>query len=63
MTTTNAEPDTQPIALDADLRAFLRDECVGCQSLAIAAWATHLLRAGEMTVRDLERCLNLGFEF
>ncbi|NLE59327.1 MAG: hypothetical protein GX616_13280 [Planctomycetes bacterium] len=57
--TTNAN---DKIRLDADLRAFLR-ECRKGQCLAIAAWATKVLRAGEMTMADLERCLNLGFEF
>lgn len=55
--TTNAN---DKIRLDADLRAFLR-ECRKGQCLAIAAWATKILRAGEMTMADLERCLNLGF--
>ena len=62
MTTTNERDDAKPIALDPDLRAFLR-ECLSCQSLAIGAWASRILRAGEMTLKDLERCLNLGFEF
>jgi hypothetical protein len=57
--TTNAN---DKIRLDADLRAFLR-ECMNGQCLAIAAWATKILRAGEMTMADLERCLNLGFQF
>ncbi|HKQ48617.1 MAG TPA: hypothetical protein VJZ71_11150 [Phycisphaerae bacterium] len=61
MKTTNAN-DSKPIALDRDLRAFLR-ECLSCQSLAIGAWASRILRAGTMTLKDLERCLNLGFEF
>lgn len=50
------------IRLDADLRAFLR-ECRKGQSLALATWATKILRAGQMTMTDLERCLNLGFDF
>lgn len=61
MKTTNNERD-EKVALDADLRAFLK-ECFSCQSLAISAWAARILRAGEMTVKNLERCLNLGFEF
>lgn len=58
----NERQDSKPIMLDTDLRAFLRD-CLSCQSPAIAAWARRILKAGEMTPRDLERCLNLGFEF
>lgn len=50
------------LQLDKDLRAFLR-ECAGCQSLAISNWARRLLKAREMTLSDMERCLNLGFEF
>ena len=56
------EQDRQAIKLDPDLRTFLR-ETATCQCLALAAWATKLLRAGSMTMTDLERCLNLGFEF
>ena len=62
MTTTNANHDAKKIALDADLKAFLRETTNG-QCLALAAWATQILRAGWMTPVDLERCLNLGFEF
>ncbi len=61
MKTPTNQPDTY-IDLDRDLRAFLR-ECVGGQCLAIAAWAKRLLDADRMTEKDLERCLNLGFEF
>jgi len=61
MKTKNDERD-QMIALDPDLRAFL-NECFSCQSLGIAAWAARILRARKMTMKDLERCLNLGFEF
>lgn len=50
------------IKLDADLRKFLRDVRAG-QCLALAAWAAKILRAREMEMHDLERCLNLGFEF
>lgn len=62
MRNVNERQDSKPITLDPDLRAFLRD-CLSCQSLAIAAWASRILKAGEMTLKDLERCLNLGFEF
>lgn len=61
MKTQNDERD-EKVVLDPDVRAFLK-ECMSCQSLAIGAWATRLLRAGTMTLKDLERCLNLGFEF
>jgi hypothetical protein len=61
-TTQTSKQDPQTIRLDADLRAFLREVCSG-QCLALAAWATRILRAGSMTMADLERCLNLGFEF
>ncbi len=59
---TNAKQDSKPITLDRDLRAFLK-ECLSCQSPAIGVWASRILKAGEMTLNDLERCLNLGFEF
>lgn len=62
---TKATPGTaaeQPITLDGELRKFLREVCSG-QCLALAAWATKILRARQMTMADLERCLNLGFEF
>ena len=62
MKTTTDHHDGQAIRLDADLRAFLR-ECASCQSLAISGWARRILKAGAMTTKDLERCLNLGFEF
>jgi hypothetical protein len=61
----NATPDEaaeQPIALDGELRRFLREVCSG-QCLALAAWAAKILRARQMTMADLTRCLNLGFEF
>ena len=51
----------QTIKLDRDLRAFLRD-CMNCQSPALAAWATRIMRANKMTVSDLARAINLGFE-
>ena len=60
---THDREDSRPITLDHDLRDFLRGECLTCQSLAIAAWASRILRAKTMTMQDLERCLNLGFEF
>ncbi len=53
---------TETVKLDDDLRAFLR-ECAGCQCLSIAAWAARILRADQMSMADLERCLTLGFEF
>jgi hypothetical protein len=60
----NPTPDEvaeQPIALDGDLRKFLREVRSG-QCLALAAWATKILRARRMTMADLTRCVNLGFE-
>ena len=60
MTTTN-DRDGE-IKFDTNLRAFLR-EVRACQCLALAAWAAKVLRAGKMQMNDLERCLNLGFEF
>ncbi|MGD8453644.1 MAG: hypothetical protein PVJ57_17665 [Phycisphaerae bacterium] len=62
MTTTNRNAKTNEIRLDAALKRFLR-ETASCQSPSLAAWATQILRAGRMTMSDLERCLNLGFEF
>ena len=63
MMKTNAKhDDARRIALDPALREFLR-ACASCQSLAIGAWASRILKAGEMTQKDMERCLNLGFEF
>ena len=59
---TNKTTDPAEVRLDAGLRAFLRKARAG-QCLAIAAWAAQILRAGRMTMADLERCLNLGFEF
>ncbi len=58
----NHVQDSKAIRLDADLRAFLREVASG-QCLALAAWAAKLLRAQQMKMADLERCLNLGFEF
>lgn len=52
----------EKVALDADLRGFLKD-CLSCQSPAISAWAARILKAKAMTTQDLKRCLNLGFEF
>jgi hypothetical protein len=49
MTTKSVRQDLQLIRLDADLRAFLREVCSG-QCLALAAWASRLLRAGCMTM-------------
>ncbi len=54
--------DATTIRLDRDLRMFLREVMSG-QSLSLAAWAARICRAGQMTMADLERCLNLGFEF
>jgi hypothetical protein len=56
--TTNAN---HAIRLDPDLRAFLKGVRT-CQCLALAAWAAKILRANLMTMSDLERCFNLGFE-
>jgi hypothetical protein len=53
---------TEAVKLGDDLRAFLR-ECAGCQRLSIAAWAARILRANQMSMAALERCLALGFEF
>ncbi|OQZ06073.1 MAG: hypothetical protein B6D36_06850 [Planctomycetes bacterium UTPLA1] len=58
---TRIDERDEKVALDPDLRAFLK-ECFSCQSLAISAWAARILRAGAITMKDLERCLNLGFE-
>lgn len=68
MRTTNTNPvnesDDATIPLDKDLRTFLRkDVLADCQSPAIAGWACRILRAKRMTMADLERCLNLGFEY
>jgi hypothetical protein len=52
----------QTIKIDREIREFLR-ECMSGQCLGIAAWAARILKAGAMTMTDLERCLNLGFEF
>ena len=62
MTTKNGD-DAMPatIKLDRALRKFLR-ECMSCQSPAIAAWATRILKARQMTADDLKRCFVLGFE-
>lgn len=62
MTNVNEMQDSKPIRLDTDLRSFLREVASG-QCLALAAWASKLLRADQMMMADLERCLNLGFEF
>ncbi|TWT44996.1 hypothetical protein RAS1_14160 [Phycisphaerae bacterium RAS1] len=62
MTTTKNNAETTTMRLDNDLRKFLR-ECARCQCLGIAAWASRILRAREMAVADMERCLKLGFEF
>lgn len=59
-TTTTNTTETTP--LDADLRSFLK-EVRACQCLALAAWAAKILRAGRMSVKDLERCFRLGFDF
>ena len=61
-TNQNADATNATIKLDADLTAFLRTVMAG-QCLALAAWASQLVRRGEMTTADLERCMNLGFEF
>ena len=61
-TRNNTKTTPTEIRLDADLRAFLLD-AMSCQSPGIAAWATKIMRAGRMTMADLERCLILGFEF
>jgi len=50
------------IKLDRDLRRFLRQVRSG-QSLWLGAWASRVLDAGEMMMADLEKCLNLGFDF
>ena len=62
MTTNHDGHADTTLRLDANLRAFLR-ACAACQSLAISGWARRILKAGAMTTKDLERCLNLGFEF
>ncbi len=61
MTTNTDKAANEIIGLDRDLRAFLKEVRAG-QCLALAAWAAKLLRAGAMTMADLERCFNLGFE-
>ncbi|MCK6466346.1 MAG: hypothetical protein L6Q93_16075 [Phycisphaerae bacterium] len=52
---------TEIIRLDPELRRF-RCECMSCQSLGIASWATKIMRARRMTMADLTRCFVLGFE-
>jgi hypothetical protein len=49
------------IKTDKQITRFLRT-CTAGQCLGIAAWAATILKTGQMTMRDLERCFNLGFE-
>ena len=55
------EATTDRIDLDDQLHEFLLDVRTG-QSLALAAWASRVLKRGALTMRELERCFALGFE-
>ena len=57
MTVTNDEMTP----LTSELRTFLNRVRAG-QCLALAAWAAGILRADAITMTDLARCINLGFE-
>ena len=59
-TNANTAKGHDHIRLDAELRGFMR-ECMSCQSLGIAAWATRIMRREWLTMQDLERALGLGF--
>jgi hypothetical protein len=56
-----SEATTDRIALDDQLQEFLLEVRAG-QALALAAWASRVLKRGVLTMRELERCFSLGFE-
>ena len=49
------------IEVDDPLQEFLLEVRAG-QSLALAAWASRVLKRGVLTMQELERCFALGFE-
>jgi len=56
-----SETTTERIELDDQLREFLL-EVRARQALALAAWASRVLKRGVLTMQELERCFALGFE-
>jgi len=56
-----SEATTDRIDLDDQLQEFLLEVRAG-QALALAAWASQVLKRGVLTMRELERCFALGFE-
>ena len=56
-----SEATTDRVELDDQLQEFLLEVRAG-QSLALAVWASRVLKRGVLTMRELERCFALGFE-
>ena len=56
-----SEAATDRIELDDQIEEFLHEVRAG-QSLALAAWASRVLKRGMLTMQELERCFALGFE-
>ena len=59
-TKTNRRATRSTLVGNHELRDFLKSVRAG-QCLALAAWATAILRAGDITDTDLQRCFALGF--